>query len=110
LLKSPDHLLYTMMIGRENSTDSVEGRSIYIGRSHGVRRPREDLSADVCPHNEVKVPDRGAVAFEKHLGPNDSLEQTKEADPRMTRGRPACLGYSPAKRRSLLQKMRRIRV
>jgi hypothetical protein len=80
------------MIGRENSTAPVEGRSIYIGRSHGVRRPREDLSADVCPHNEVKVLARGVVAFEKHLGPNGSLEQTKESDPRMTRGRPACLG------------------
>jgi hypothetical protein len=81
-----------MMIGRKNSTAPVDGRSISIGRSHGVRRPREDLSADVCPHNEVKVLGSGVVAFEEHLGPNGSLEQTKEPGPEMTRGRPTCFG------------------
>jgi hypothetical protein len=75
-----------------DSTSPGAARSIYIGGHHGIRKPREDLSSQLCPHNRVKVEDWGVVAPGLHPCPNPCVVQTKEPSPRLARGRPTALG------------------
>jgi len=109
LLKLPDHLPHYMMIPKESSTGLRPGKTVCIRGFPGVRRLREDLCGDLCPHSGAKALDLGLVAVETHHGPKDSVDQTSEPSPRLARGRPTCHAANCRQGWILSQRMRRTR-